>query len=515
MNEADYLLEMIAVEKHFPGVKALKGVDFRVKPMEIHALVGENGAGKSTLMKCLMGMYSPNGGEIYFNGEKIENYNVREAIDFGIVMIHQELSPVPDRTIMSNIFLGREPKTSLGLIDWKRMYKETQEWLEVVGVDDDPKTPMNKLTVAKTQMVEIARAISNDAKLIIMDEPTSALSTREVDHLFTIMNKLKEQGKSMIYISHKLDEIYEVTDRISVLRDGTYIGTEDTNKLELNEMIHMMVGREVTDMFPKTEGEIGDTVLQVTNLNAGPQVKDITFNVRKGEILGLAGLVGAGRTELVETVFGIRKKDSGKIILNGEEVNIKNSHDAIDHGFALLTEDRRHNGIFPILDINFNTTVANLNNYISPLGLIKKPKQNQDTKEYIEKINIRTPSAKQLIQNLSGGNQQKVLVARWLLTDPKIMILDEPTRGIDVGAKSEIHRLIDEMSHEGMCVIMISSELPEIMGMSDRIMVMHEGKVTGILENTPDLTQEVLMEYASGLKDDFIDSRTEEVEEIA
>ena len=348
-----------------------------------------------------------------------------------------------------------------------------------------------------------------------MDEPTSALGTREVDHLFTIMNKLKEQGKSMIYISHKLDEIYEVTDRISVLRDGTYIGTEDTNKLELNEMIHMMVGREVTDMFPKTEGEIGDTVLQVTNLNAGPQVKDITFNVRKGEILGLAGLVGAGRTELVETVFGIRKKDSGKIILNGEEVNIKNSHDAIDHGFALLTEDRRHNGIFPILDINFNTTVANLNNYISPLGLIKKPKQNQDTKEYIEKINIRTPSAKQLIQNLSGGNQQKVLVARWLLTDPKIMILDEPTRGIDVGAKSEIHRLIDEMSHEGMCVIMISSELPEIMGMSDRIMVMHEGKVTGILENTPDLTQEVLMEYASGLKDDFIDSRTEEVEEIA
>lgn len=502
MSESKYLLEMLDVVKEFPGVKALNGVNLQVKPKEIHALVGENGAGKSTIMKCLMGIYTPTSGKIIFDGVERKHFTIKEAMNFGVAMIHQELSPVPDRSIMSNIFLGREPRNKLGLIDWAKMYSDAKHWLSAVNIAEDPKMLMKHLTVAKMQMVEIARAISYNAKLIIMDEPTSALTEREVSNLFSIMRKLRDEGKSIIYISHKLDEIYQITDRISVFRDGQYIGSEDSDKLPMDKMIQMMVGREVSNMFPKIACPIGDTFLEVKNLTHAKYFQNVSFSVRRGEIFGIAGLVGAGRTEVIETIFGIRRKKSGQIFLNGKEINITNSADAIKMGMALLTEERRQNGIFPILDIIFNITVANIEKYINRFGLLNKKQMRDDSLIYIDKIGIKTPSATQLIQYLSGGNQQKALIARWLLTNPDIIFLDEPTRGIDVGAKSEIHKLISALAGEGKCVVMISSELPEIMGMSDRIMVMHEGRVTGIIENS-EISQALLMEYASGVKDNF------------
>lgn len=503
MANSQYLLEMLDITKKFPGVAALKGVRLQVKPQEIHALVGENGAGKSTIMKCLMGIYPPTDGIIIFDGKERRGYDVKTAIEFGISMIHQELNPVPHRSIMCNLFLGREPKTKAGLVNWQRMYTETKMWLEQVDLREDPKTLMTELTVAQMQMVEIAKAISCNAKLIIMDEPTSALTNREVKHLFKIMGKLRDEGRSMIYISHKLDEIFEIADRISVFRDGTYIGSEDKDKMPLDKMIQMMVGREVSEIFPKTPCEIGEPFLEVSNLTHRRFFKNVSFQVHKGEIFGIAGLVGAGRTEVIETVFGIRTKVSGEVRLGGEVIEVHSSQEAIKKRMALLTEERRHNGIFPILDIQFNSTLANIKAYVSPIGLLNKKKMAADTKEYIQKMGVKTPSASQLIQYLSGGNQQKVLIARWLLTNPDIIFLDEPTRGIDVGAKSEIHKLISKLAGEGKCVVMISSELPEILGMSDRIMIMHEGHVTGIINNDKTVTQELLMEYASGVRDDF------------
>ena len=497
-----YLLDMKDIVKLFPGVKALDGVQLQINYGEIHALIGENGAGKSTLMNCIMGIFPPTSGEICFDGEVRTNYTVKDAMNFGIAMIHQELNPVLHRSVMCNIYLGREPKTKIGGIDWKKMYNDSKKWLAAIDLAIDPKTPMSELTVAQMQMVEIARAVSMDAKLIIMDEPTSPLTGREVEQLFNIMRRLKSEGKSMIYTSHKLDEIFEICDRITVFRDGTYVGTENSEDLSMNEMIRMMVGREVTDMFPKIDTTIGDAFLEVSNLSDGDYFNDISFNVRRGEILGIAGLVGAGRTELIETIFGIRRKEGGEVRLNGELINIKSSKEAIDNGMALLTEERRFNGIFPMLDITFNTTIANIKDY-SKSGLLDNKSKRKDTEEYIEKIAIKTPSPEQQIQFLSGGNQQKVLIARWLLTNPDIIFLDEPTRGIDVGAKSEIHRLISQLADDGKCVVMISSELPEIMGMSDRILVMYDGEVTGIIDNDKTVTQELLMEYATGIRNDY------------
>lgn len=507
MPRTEYLLDMQDIVKTFPGVQALKGVNLQVGPGEIHALVGENGAGKSTIMKCLMGIYKPTSGKIFFDGQERRNYHVKDAMDFGIAMIHQELNPVTHRSIMCNLFLGREPHGKTGLIDWKYMYDETKRWLEMVELYADPKTLMKDLTVAQMQMVEIARAISCNAKLIIMDEPTSALTNREAEQLFSIMRRLSGEGIGIIYISHKLDEIYEICDRISVFRDGQYIGTEDKDKLPMEQMIKMMVGREVTNMFPKIPCEIGEPFLEVSGLTHWKYFRDVSFVVRRGEILGIAGLVGAGRTEVVESIFGIRSRQSGEVLLGGKRINPKNSQEAIRRGMALLTEERRHNGIFPVLDVKFNITIANISGYLNKGGFLKRRMMGDDCRQFIEKINVKTPSAAQLIQFLSGGNQQKVLIARWLLTQPDVIFLDEPTRGIDVGAKSEIHKLISKLAGEGKCVVMISSELPEILGMSDRIMVMHEGHVTGILENDGSVTQELLLEYASGIKDDFAESR--------
>jgi ABC-type sugar transport system ATPase subunit len=498
MPEENNILEMRDLVKTFPGVQALRGVDFNLKHGEIHALVGENGAGKSTLMKCLIGMHPPTSGQIYFDGKIIENYNTSDALKMGISMIHQELSPVQRRSIMENIWLGREPKNKLGLVDHKKMYSMTKEVLDTIELDVNPKTLMIELSTAKTQMIEIAKAISYNAKVVIMDEPTSALTKKEIVQLFGIMRKLKENGKSLIYISHKLDEIFEISDRVTVYRDGKLIGTDDTSNMTIPRLINMMVGRDVSEMFPKVECPIGEVKLEIKNLADSKHFSDVSFTVRKGEIFGIAGLVGAGRTEVIETIFGIRKKMQGQIIIDGKEVDIKSPIDAKNNKMALLTEDRRLDGIFPTLTVFQNAIMANLLMYIRKTGLIDHNKAINDVNKYVETIKIKTPSIYQKIENLSGGNQQKVLVARWLLTEPEILILDEPTRGIDVGAKAEIHRLITALAGQGKSIIMVSSELPEVMGMSDRILIMHEGKVSGIIDNRKDLTQEEVMIMATG-----------------
>ncbi len=449
-------------------------------------------------MKILIGIYSPTKGTVKYEGKNVVFNNTTEALNMGISMIHQELSPVLHRTIMENIWLGREPvKGPLRLVDHKKMYDDTMELFKELDLKLDPKDTMVNLTVAKMQMVEIAKAISYNSNIVIMDEPTSALTDKEVDQLFRIISMLKENGTAIIYISHKMDEIYKISDEISVLRDGTYVGTYDADKLDSNKLISLMVGRELNEMFPKVDCEIGEVKLSVKNLGLEGVFKDISFDLRKGEILGVAGLVGAGRTEVVETLFGIRKKTSGEVYIDGEKTDISSPEDAIKYKMALLTEDRRQTGIFPMLTVKDNTVMSNIEKYIKKNRLLDHKKITEDCEEYKEAIRIKTPSLEEKIQNLSGGNQQKVLVARWLLTKPDILILDEPTRGIDVGAKAEIHAIITNLAKEGKSIIMVSSELPEVLGMSDRIMVMNQGEVTGFLDRK-EANQELIMKYATG-----------------
>ncbi len=495
------LLQMKNIVKNFPGVKALKGVDLEVKAGEVHALMEENGAGKSTLMKCLIGIHPPTSGEIVFMGQKLGNYGPAEALNMGISMIHQELSPITHRPIMENVWLGREPRNALGLVDHAKMAEMTHDVLKLIDLDIDPRTRMGELTVAKMQMVEIAKAISFNAKLIIMDEPTSALTDREVTQLFKIINKLRAEGKGIIYISHKMDEIFQISDRITVFRDGENVGTDHSNDTTMDRMITMMVGRPVSEMFPKIDCEIGEKHLEVKGLSWGRFFKDVSFDVRRGEILGIAGLVGAGRTEVIEAIFGVRSLDKGEIFIDGKKVNVSSPADAIRRGMAFLTEDRRETGIFPMLDIQFNMFIANMDKYTNKSSrILNRRKISADCGEYIDAIKVKTPSPFQKVENLSGGNQQKVLVARWLMTEPTMLFLDEPTRGIDIGAKAEIHSLITNLAGQGKSIVMVSSELPEVLGMSDRVVVMHEGRVTGILDNSNRrLTQEEVMRYASGL----------------
>jgi methyl-galactoside transport system ATP-binding protein/inositol transport system ATP-binding protein len=500
---SDYLLEMKNITKIFPGVAALRGVDLAVRHGEIHALMGENGAGKSTLMKCIAGIYRPTSGEIIFDGKSRIFNNPAEALTGGISMIHQELSPVLYRPIMENVWLGREPLTRFGMVDHSKMYALTKEVLREIELEEDPADLMATLTVAKMQMVEIAKAVSYNSKLIIMDEPTSSLAEKEIKQLFSIMRKLKAQGKSIIFITHKLDEIYEITDRVTVYRDGNYIGSEPTASVKVDRLINMMVGRDVKEMFPKVPCSIGDVRLEIKNLSNRKYFKDVSFTVRGGEILGVAGLVGAGRTEVVETIFGMRPHIGGEIFIDGKKVDIKRPADAIKNGMAWLTEDRRGSGIFPMLAVQLNIAIATIPKFLNKIGLIREAQLNKSCAEYVKKIQVKTPSLEQHVENLSGGNQQKVLVARWLMTNPDILFMDEPTRGIDVGTKSEIHRLISQLAGEGKSIVMISSELPEVMGMSDRIMVMHQGKITGIIENTKNLTQEELMAYATDTVDEY------------
>ncbi|CNH87414.1 galactose/methyl galaxtoside transporter ATP-binding protein [Yersinia frederiksenii] len=490
-----YILEAEGISKQFPGVKALNKVGIKIKPGSVHALMGENGAGKSTLMKCLIGIYHPDEGTIKVKGEVVTFSDTLDALHAGIAMIHQELNLVPHMTVAENIWLGREP-VHYGLVNHDLLNSKTRDLLQHLNIRLKPEMVVGELNIASQQMVEIAKAVSYDADILIMDEPTSALTEGEVFHLFAIINELKEQGKGIIYISHKMDEIFEITDEVSIFRDGMFVATDKTENLTKQSLITMMVGRELTHMFPKFNNNIGEEVLKVSALRRDGLFRDISFTVKRGEILGVAGLVGAGRSEVMESLFGMHPADSGEIFIEGLPVKIDSPSKAIEQGLAFLTEDRKKSGLFLVLSVVENMSIVNLSEYINKKGFVSHGQMAQDCMEQIKKLNIKTPTMDQIINNLSGGNQQKVLIARWLLAQPKILILDEPTRGIDVGAKSEIYRLISELANRGVAIILVSSELPEILGMSDRVMVMHGGHITGILDKQ-DASQEKIMALAS------------------
>lgn len=490
-----FALEAEGISKFFPGVKALDNVSLRVRPGTVHALMGENGAGKSTLMKCLIGIYRPDKGAIRVKGEPVQFQDTMDALRAGISMIHQELNLVPHMTVAENFWLGREPM-KYGFVDHRQLARQTQDLLDKLNIRLSADRLVGELSIASQQMVEIAKAVSWNADIVIMDEPTSALTESEVAHLFTIIRDLRQQGKAIIYISHKMDEIFAITDEISVFRDGTWVGSKHTTEFTRQSLITQMVGRELTQLFPKFNNAIGEEVLTVRNLSRKGVFHDINFSVRRGEILGVAGLVGAGRSEVMESLFGMDKADSGEVLIEGVPVTIDSPSTAIEKGMALLTEDRKKSGLFLVLSVLENMSIVKMPEYIGKTGFVQHLKMAEDCMEQIRRLNIKTPTMDQIINNLSGGNQQKVLIARWLLAQPKILILDEPTRGIDVGAKAEIYHLISELANRGVAVIMVSSELPEILGMSDRVMVMHEGRITGIL-NKEDADQETILSLAS------------------
>lgn len=495
-NSNDVLLEMRNITKTFPGVKALDNVQLEIKKGTVHAVMGENGAGKSTLMKTIIGIHQPTSGDIIFKGEKITISSTSWALNNGISMIHQELSPVLHMTVAENIFLGREPQNIFKLVDHKKMYEETQALFNDLNIKIDPHAKMQELSIANMQMVEIAKAISYNSELIIMDEPTSAITESEVEHLFKMINRLIKQNVAIIYITHKMDEVFKIADYVTVLRDGKYIGTHPAEDVDNQKLISMMVGRALGQMYEKEAATLGDVKIEVKNFTKHGLFENINFKVHKGEIFGIAGLMGAGRTELMETLFGVHKKDAGTLYIDGEEVNIEQPNDAIQHNIALLTEDRKMTGLYLMHSVRDNMMIANIDRYIEN-GIINRKLIDQDCEMEREKLDIKTPNLDQTIENLSGGNQQKVLISRWLLTDPDILILDEPTRGIDVGAKAEIHKLMTKLAQDGKTIIMISSELPEVLGMSDRIMVMHEGKKSGVIDRE-DATQEKILHLATG-----------------
>ncbi len=492
------ILEMRGITKEFPGVKALDGVDLKLYTGEVMALLGENGAGKSTLMKILSGVYKKNDGEIYYEGQKVEIRGPKDAQEKGIAIIHQELNLIPQLTIGENIFLGREPLNSFGKIDWTKLYKDADVLLKKLRVDKSPKELLGTLSLGEQQMVEIAKALSLNAKIIIMDEPTDALTDKETVSLFKVINELKNEDKAIVYISHRLKEIFEICDDITILRDGKYIGEEKVCNLDEDKVIEMMVGRKLTEQFPKINSLTGDTVLKVCNVS-NKYVKDINFEVKKGEILGISGLMGAGRTELAKTLYGAISKDTGEVFINGKKVSINSPKEGLKEGIAYVCEDRKSEGLILGLSVKENMTISSLDK-ISTVLKIDKTKEESNVNDYINKISIKTPSVDQIIKNLSGGNQQKVAIAKAIMTQPEVLILDEPTRGVDVGAKKEIYDLINILKGQGKAIIMISSEMPEILGMSDRILVLHEGEITGEF-NMNDVTQEKIMKSAVGVKE--------------
>ena len=499
---SEYRLEMRGVCKSFPGVKALDHAQLCLRPGKVHAPMGENGAGKSTLMKCMFGIYKMDEGEILYDGQPVSIKDPMEALKMGIAMVHQELQPIPARTIGENIFLGRYPmKKFLGVVpvvDHKKMYEDTEELLKKVRMNFDPRQMLGELSVSQMQSVEIAKAVSANCKVLILDEPTSSLTSNEVEALFRIIEDLKADGVAIVYISHKMDEILRISDEVTIMRDGQYIGTWDCEGLTTDFIISKMVGRDLTNLYPVRNNHPGEVVFEVkdfTSINP-KSFRDVTFNLRKGEILGVGGLVGAQRTELMEGLFGIRSHTKGSIRFNGKELNIRRPKDAIDNGIAMLTEDRRATGIMGVLSIEDNISVASLNQYLDFGIAINSKKIDNLVQENVRKMNIKTPSGKTQIKSLSGGNQQKVLIGRWLANNPDVLILDEPTRGIDVGAKYEIYCIIEELARSGKSIIMISSEMAELIGMSDRIMVMCDGRVTGFVDSK-DATQENIMELAT------------------
>lgn len=492
-----YLLEMNNINKAFPGVKALDNAMLKVRPGTVHALMGENGAGKSTLMKCLFGVYSKDSGEIKIDGREINFSNPRQALDHGVAMVHQELNQVLKRDVADNIWLGKYP-TKYGVVDRQKMISETEKIFEALDIKVNPKTKMLKLSVSDRQMVEIAKAVSYNAKILVLDEPTSSLNGEEVKHLFRIINSLKSKGCGIIYISHKMEEILEISDDVTIMRDGKWVSTTPAKDLTMAQIIKMMVGRDLTNRFPPKKNVPGEIIFSVKNLFAKKEnsVQDVSFELRKGEILGIAGLVGSKRTELQELIFGIRNKSAGEMYLHGNEISNNSPKNAIKNGFAMITEERRANGIFAGQSIGFNSVIANIKRY-SKFGFLNNRKMSEDAKWVISSMSVKAPDEKTRIKNLSGGNQQKVIIGRWLLTNPEILLMDEPTRGIDVGAKYEIYQLILSLAEKGKGVIIVSSEMPELLGISDRILVMSNGKVAGIRDNNGTLTQEDIMTLAA------------------
>lgn len=496
MSNSTYILEMIDMNKIFPGVKALDNAQIKVRPGTIHSLMGENGAGKSTLMKCLFGIYLEDSGEIYIDGEKTHFDNPKQALESGVSMVHQELNQVLKRNVMENIWLGRFPMKGI-LVDEKKMYEDTKKIFEQLNIEIDPRRELGTLSVSQRQMVEIAKAVSYGAKILVLDEPTSSLTNTEIRLLFDILYQLRDEGVGIIYISHKMEEILEISDEVTVMRDGKWIATEPAENLTTNRIIQLMVGRELTNRYPEKQHTPGEVILEVKNLKGmyPPTVEDATFDLRKGEILGVAGLVGSRRTELLELLFGTATVASGEIILNGQPHINESAEDAIKNKFAFVTEERRATGIFGKLDITTNATIANMAEY-TRRGVVDEKHMAKDTSQVIERLNVKTPSQKTLISNLSGGNQQKVIIGRWLLTDADIYLLDEPTRGIDVGAKYEIYQIILDLALQGNSVIMVSSEMPELLGVCDRILVMSNGRVAGV-EDVENLDQEKIMTLAT------------------
>jgi methyl-galactoside transport system ATP-binding protein len=496
------LLRMEHVSKSFPGVKALDDVSFTLRHGSVHALMGENGAGKSTLMKCLFGIYAKDEGEIFFEGKKVDFQTPREALDNGVAMVHQELNQALKRNVMDNIWLGRykqmRANERLPFLSEKKMYDATKEIFDKLEISIDPKTRMDTMPVSQRQMVEIAKAVSYNAKIIVLDEPTSSLTEVEVEHLFRIINMLKERGCGIIYISHKMEEILRISDEVTIMRDGKWVATRPSDDITMDEIIRLMVGRELTNRFPPKQHDVSDeVVLRVDGLSAMySNLKDVSFDLKKGEILGVAGLDGSGRTELLENIFGSATRKDGRIYKNGKEVLNKSPEESVKNGFAMVTEERRATGIFNILSVKENTVIASLKSLKANKFLLSDKKIRAATSDSIEKLSIKTPSQETRIRALSGGNQQKVVFGRWLLTRPDVFLLDEPTRGIDVGAKYEIYQLIIDMAREGDSIIMVSSEMPELLGVCDRILVMSGGRLAGEVdaENT---SQEEIMTLAA------------------
>lgn len=504
--EDSHILVMRGIRKAFPGVQALDGVDLIVRPGEVMALVGENGAGKSTLIKILAGVYTADEGEIAIGGKPVILTGPRHAQDLGVAVIYQELNLAEHVSVCENIFVGREFRNRLGFIDYPKMYAKASEWLDALHISVDPRTEVRRLSIARKQMVEIAKALSLDASIIVMDEPTSSLptamanpnETNEVEVLLSLIQRLRSQGKAIIYISHRMNEIFRIADRITVLRDGKLVGMRETAATTPDEIVSMMVGRNLEDLYGQPDDHnLGETVLEVRNLRCAGKHHTYNFKVRAGEILGVAGLIGSGRTEMLRALFGADKSDGGEILVNNRPVKIRTPNDAIRAGISFLPEDRKMQGLFLQKAVSMNMTAANLNR-VSQRGFLSSKREAELSQKYVEQLNIRTPTIVQLAKNLSGGNQQKVVLAKWLSVQPKVLILDEPTRGIDVGAKVEIYTLMRELAREGMAIVMISSELPEVLGMSDRVIVLRERKQVGELPRKA-ATEEKIMGLATGI----------------
>ena len=495
--DQNVLLQMKDITKTFPGVKALDHVSLTVKAGTVHALMGENGAGKSTLMKCLFGIYAKDGGQIFLDGKEVDFKNSKEALENGVAMVHQELNQALKRSVMDNLWLGRYPKVGGLMVNERKMYKDTVKVFDELGIKVDPHRIMSTMPVSQRQMVEIAKAVSYNSKVIVFDEPTSSLTEEEVEHLFKIINMLRDRGVGIIYISHKMAEIKRISDEITIMRDGTWVATRPAAELEMQDIIRLMVGRELTNQFPPKTNKPGETYLEVKNLTAQYSLlKDVSFEARRGEILGLAGLDGSGRTETLENIFGVATRKSGAITLGGKPCRNRNARESIKNGFALLTEERRATGIFGVLSIRENTVISSLKKHLR-LGLyLSNASMKKDTQWSIDAMRTKTPTQETKIRSLSGGNQQKVILGRWLLTDPEVLLLDEPTRGIDVGAKYEIYQLIIDLANKGKTVLMVSSEMPELLGVCDRILVMSGGRLAGEVD-ARNTTQEEIMTLAA------------------